>query len=87
MLRTVPFNTDWLKSPRRSSSVGTVRTIDSGRASFQFSNEVNEKMRLRTIGPPTVPPNICSSLPLRGLVPGGTTSVGSVREFIDGSRK
>ena len=47
MVRTRPLSSDWLKSPRRSSSVGTVRTIESGRLSSHCSNEVKEKMRLR----------------------------------------
>src|SRR5206468_12661890 len=52
MVRTRPLRTDWLKSPRRSSSVGTVRTIEIGRLSFQRSNEVKVKIRFCRIGPP-----------------------------------
>ena len=46
MFRTRPLSTDWLKSPRRSSSVGTVRTIESGRLSSHCSNDVKLKILL-----------------------------------------
>jgi hypothetical protein len=68
MLRTRPLSTDWLKSPRRSNSVGTVRTTEIGRLSFQRSNEVKVKILFFLIGPPNVAPYILSSLPRKALV-------------------
>ena len=68
MLRTRSLSSDWLKSPRRSSSVGTVRTIESGRLSFQRSNEVNVKILFLLIGPPKVAPYTLSSLPRNAFV-------------------
>ena len=41
-------------------SVGTVRTIEIGRLSSHCSNDVKQKILLRLIGPPNVPPYICS---------------------------
>ena len=88
MLRTRPFSTDWLKSPARSSSVGTVRTIEFGRLSSHCSKLVKLKILPRLIGPPMVPPYIRSSVPRKAVVswPGVRRMVGSAIEFMLGSR-
>jgi hypothetical protein len=44
MVRTRPLSTDWLKSPRRSSSVGSVRTIVSGLLSSHCSSDVKKNI-------------------------------------------
>src|SRR6266511_6060550 len=89
MLRTRPLSSDWLKSPRRSRPVGTVRTIESGRLSSQRSYDVNVKILFFLIGPPKVAPYILSSLPRSALVswPGVTRIVGSPIAFRRGSRE
>jgi hypothetical protein len=57
--------------------------------SFQSSNEVKLKMRFCLIAPPTVPPYILSLVPRSTEVscPGAIVIVGSLIEFMLGSRK
>ena len=56
IVRMTPFLVDWLKSPARSSAVGTVNVKGKGDASFQCSYEVNVNSLFFMMGPPNVPP-------------------------------
>ena len=75
-----PCDNNAEKSPLRSAGVGTVRGPGSGNWSYNHSTAPKKKVRLRSIGPPRLPPG--RSYLSDGLVPPALFTKKSVAESL-----